>query len=191
LAATAKKSGYESELLNAVESVNNRQKEVLFRRIHSHFGGELKGKTIALWGLAFKPNTDDMREAPSRPLMEALWAAGARVQAYDPVAMEQTRKIYGDRADLGLCESAEKTLDGADALAIATEWREFRSPNFDLIKSKLAAPVIFDGRNLYDPRFLRSIGFLYYGIGRGDSVSVPAVKHERRRSQERRRAQGS
>jgi UDPglucose 6-dehydrogenase len=174
-----------------VESVNNRQKEVLFRRIQSHFGGELKGKTIALWGLAFKPNTDDMREAPSRPLMEALWAAGCRVRAYDPVAMEQTRKIYGDRADLILCDNAEKTLEGADALAIATEWREFRSPNFDLIKSKLAAPVIFDGRNLYDPNFLRSNGFQYYGIGRGDSVIVPAQKHDRRRSQERRRAQGT
>jgi UDPglucose 6-dehydrogenase len=190
LAVTAKKSGYESELLNAVENVNKRQKEVLFRRIHQHFDGELKGKTIALWGLAFKPNTDDMREAPSRPLMEALWAAGCRVRAYDPVAIAQTRKIYGDRADLTLCESAEETLNGADALAIATEWREFRSPNFDLMKSKLSAPVIFDGRNLYDPRFMRSVGFQYYGIGRGDSVSVPAQKHERRRSHERRRAQG-
>jgi UDPglucose 6-dehydrogenase len=148
----------------------------------------LQGKVIALWGLAFKPNTDDMREAPSRPLMEALWAAGCRVRAYDPVAMTQTRKIYGDRDDFTLCESAEETLEGADALAIATEWREFRSPNFDLLKSKLAAPVIFDGRNLYDPRFLRSIGFRYYGIGRGDSVSVPVQKQERRNSQERRRA---
>jgi UDPglucose 6-dehydrogenase len=188
LAVTARKSGYESELLNAVENVNNRQKEVLFQRIHQHFGGELQGKVIALWGLAFKPNTDDMREAPSRPLMEALWAAGCRVRAYDPVAMTQTRKIYGDRDDFTLCESAEETLEGADALAIATEWREFRSPNFDLLKSKLAAPVIFDGRNLYDPRFLRSIGFRYYGIGRGDSVSVPVQKQERRNSQERRRA---
>jgi UDPglucose 6-dehydrogenase len=121
--------------------------------------------------------------------MEALWAAGCSVRAYDPVAREQTRKIYGDRADLSLCESAEEALEGADALAIATEWREFRSPNFDLMKSKLAEPVIFDGRNLYDPRFMRSIGFQYYGIGRGDSVSVPMQKHERRRSHERRRAQ--
>ena len=189
LAMTAKKAGYESELLNAVENVNNRQKGVLFQRIDSYFGGELKGKTVALWGLAFKPNTDDMREAPSRPLIEALWAAGCRVRAYDPVAMEQTRKIYGDRTDLALCDTAEKALEGADALVIATEWREFRSPNFDSLKSKLKTPVIFDGRNLYDPRFLRSLGFTYYGIGRGDSVKVPAQTYERRHSHERRREQ--
>ena len=189
LAVAARKSGYESELLNAVENVNNRQKEVLFRRIHGHFGGDLKGKVIALWGLSFKPNTDDMREAPSRPLMEALWAAGCRVRAYDPVAMTQTRSLYGDRDDLTLCDNAEQALEGADALAIATEWREFRSPNFELMKSKLAAPVIFDGRNLYDPRVMRSSGFHYYGIGRGDSVSVAALKEERRRTPERRRAE--
>jgi UDPglucose 6-dehydrogenase len=129
-----------------------------------------------------------MREASSRELMEALWAAGCHVRAYDPVAMGQTRGIYGDREDLTLCKSAEEALDGADALAIVTEWREFRSPNFDLLKSKLKSPVIFDGRNLYDPRFLRTLGFDYYGIGRGDSVSVPAQR-ERRNSQQRHRNQ--
>ncbi len=189
LAMTAKTAGYESELLNAVENVNNRQKGVLFQKIKSHFGGDLKGRAVALWGLSFKPNTDDMREAPSRSLIEALWAAGCGVRAYDPVAMEQTRKIYGDRADLTLCETAEQALEGADALVIATEWREFRSPNFDSMKKNLKAPVIFDGRNLYDPRYLRSIGFTYYGIGRGDSVKMPALTHERRHAPERRRRQ--
>ena len=172
LVASSKKMGYESELLTAVENVNERQKQVLFARIEKHFDAELRGKTIALWGLAFKPNTDDMREASSRVLMEALWAAGCNVRAYDPVAGEQTRILYGDRPELVLCDSAEHALDGADALAIVTEWREFRSPNFDLIKSKLKTPVIFDGRNLYDPRFLRGMGFTYYAIGRGDSVAA-------------------
>ena len=119
--------------------------------------------------------------------MEALWAAGCSVRAYDPVAGEQTRKIYGDRPDLILCDSAEDALEGADALAIVTEWREFRSPNFDLIKSKLKAPTIFDGRNLYDPRLLRSMGFTYYAIGRGDSVIVPPQRQERRNASDRRR----
>jgi UDPglucose 6-dehydrogenase len=187
LVASSRKMGYDSELLTAVENVNERQKLVLFARIAKHYGADLRGKAIALWGLAFKPNTDDMREASSRPLMEALWAAGCSVRAYDPVAQDQTRKIYGDRPDLILCESAEATLDGADALAIVTEWREFRSPNFDLLKSKLKAPVIFDGRNLYDPRFLRSLGFTYYAIGRGDSVVVPPHRQERRNASDRRR----
>jgi UDPglucose 6-dehydrogenase len=120
--------------------------------------------------------------------MESLWAAGCSVRAYDPVAEEQTRKIYGERADLILCKSAEEALDGADALAIVTEWREFRSPSFEDIKSKLKAPVIFDGRNLYDPRLLRSMGFTYYAIGRGDSVVVPSHRQERRNSADRRRA---
>jgi UDPglucose 6-dehydrogenase len=187
LVASSRKMGYDSELLTAVESVNERQKQVLFARMNKHFDAKLRGKTIALWGLAFKPNTDDMREASSRTLMESLWAAGCSVRAYDPVAHEQTRKIYGARPDLTLCDSAEHALDGADALAIVTEWREFRSPNFDLIKSTLKEPVIFDGRNLYDPRFLRSIGFTYYAIGRGDSVVVPPQREERRNAADRRR----
>jgi UDPglucose 6-dehydrogenase len=122
-----------------------------------------------LWGLAFKPNTDDMREAPSRDLMEALWVAGATVRAYDPVAMSEARRIYGQRADLVLAESAEHALAGADALAILTEWQEFRSPDFDTIRERLREPVIFDGRNLYDPGLVKSFGVRYFAIGRGES----------------------
>src|SRR5271167_2118138 len=142
--------GYDASILSAVESVNNRQKQVLFTKIKAHFGS-LRGKTIALWGLAFKPNTDDMREAASRVLMESLWGEGARVRAYDPVAMPECARLYGERADLTLCKSSAETLDGADGLAIVTEWREFRSPDFEHIRSVLKTPVIFDGRNLYDP----------------------------------------
>jgi UDPglucose 6-dehydrogenase len=149
-----------------VESVNNRQKHVLFNKISAHFG-DVRGKTFALWGLAFKPNTDDMREAASRVLMEALWAAGAKVRAYDPVAMAECTRIYGTRQDLVLCKSSPEALAGADALAIVTEWREFRSPDFDYIKATLRTPVIFDGRNLYDPAYMARAGFSYYAIGRG------------------------
>jgi UDPglucose 6-dehydrogenase len=163
---SAAEVGYEESILAAVESVNERQKTVLFQKIKRHFGS-LRGKTIALWGLAFKPNTDDMREAPSRVLMEALWNEGAAVRAYDPVAMPECARIYGSRADLTLCESSGETLSGADGLAIVTEWREFRSPDFDSIKSALKTPVIFDGRNLYDPAHLARDGFSYYAIGRG------------------------
>jgi len=151
--------------LTAVEEVNNRQKQVLFNKIQRHFG-DLKGKTIALWGLAFKPNTDDMREAASRVLMEALWAAGASVRAYDPVAMPECRRIYGERADLTLCKTSPEAVKGADALAIVTEWQEFRSPDFDYIKSALRTPVIFDGRNLYDPAHMERVGLGYHAIGR-------------------------
>jgi len=127
---------------------------------------------IALWGLSFKPNTDDMREAPSRVLMEALWEAGASVQAYDPVAREEAHRLYGERKDLKLCEKADDAVVGADALAIVTEWREFRSPDFDSIKATLRHPVIFDGRNLYDPEYLKRSGFRYYAIGRGDRAGA-------------------
>jgi UDPglucose 6-dehydrogenase len=174
LERSARDCEFDAPLLQAVESVNRRQKAVLFQKISRHFGGDLRGKTFALWGLAFKPNTDDMREAPSRSLMEALWQAGAKVRAYDPVAIEEARRIYGDRADLELVQNAEEALTGADALAIATEWQEFRSPDFDSLRAKLKQPVIFDGRNLYDPNFLKQFGFIYYGIGRGASVAVPA-----------------
>jgi UDPglucose 6-dehydrogenase len=166
LRRSAVEVGYEESILAAVESVNERQKTVLFQKIKRHFGS-LRGKTIALWGLAFKPNTDDMREAPSRVLMEALWQEGASVRAYDPVAMPECSRIYGARADLTLCKSSVETLSGADGLAIVTEWREFRSPDFDHIKSTLKSPVIFDGRNLYDPAHLARDGFSYYAIGRG------------------------
>jgi UDPglucose 6-dehydrogenase len=150
--------------------VNNRQKSVLLDKLHRHFDGKLAGKTIALWGLAFKPNTDDMREAPSRTLIEGLWAAGAKVRAYDPVANEEAQRIYGQRPDLTLVGSSTEALRGADALAIVTEWQEFRSPDFDTIKAELKQPAIFDGRNLYDPGFVRRFGLKYYAIGRGDSL---------------------
>jgi UDPglucose 6-dehydrogenase len=145
---------------------------VLFEKISAHYGDSLAGRTVALWGLAFKPNTDDMREAPSRELMEALWQAGVKVRAYDPQAREETHRIYGERADLVLCDSAEEALEGADCLVLVTEWREFRSPDFDAIKAALKDPVIFDGRNVYDPDFVRRFGFTYYGIGRGDQAGA-------------------
>ena len=167
LARSAGAAGYEAQLLDAVEEVNFRQKLRLFEKMAAHYGGELSGKTVALWGLSFKPNTDDMRDAPSRVLMEALWEAGASVRAYDPEAMKETKRIYGERDDLVLCESAQEALDGSDALAIVTEWQEFRSPDFDVIKKKIADDVIFDGRNLYEPDTLEHFGLEYYAIGRG------------------------
>lgn len=163
---TALQNDYTPELLHAVEAVNFRQKRRLFEKISSHYGGDLKGKTFALWGLAFKPNTDDMREASSRVLMEALWEAGASVRAYDPEARDETARIYGERNDMALCESADEALQGADALVVVTEWNLFRSPDFDQISNILSSPVIFDGRNLYDPDFLAKQGFTYYSIGR-------------------------
>jgi len=168
LERTAHEVGYQAQLLSAVEAVNHRQKQVLFRKIQGHFAGELAGKTFALWGLAFKPNTDDMREAPSRVLMEALWQAGARVRAYDPEAMDECRRIYGERDDLIYCENQMQTLEEADALAVVTEWQMFRSPDFPQIKQMLKQPVIFDGRNIYDPAQMKRDGFTYYAIGRGE-----------------------
>ncbi len=167
LERTAREHDYQAQLLEAVEAVNARQKRRLFEKISHYFDGQLKGRTIALWGLAFKANTDDMREASSRVLMEALWAAGAKVRAYDPVAMDECRRIYGARADLELVPDQESALDGADALAILTEWTEFRSPDFERIRAALRQPVIFDGRNLYDPALVARFGLQYYGIGRG------------------------
>jgi len=172
LARSAKDHAFDAKLLQAVEAVNKRQKGVLFEKIQRHFGGNLAGRTIAIWGLAFKPNTDDMREAPSRELMEALWKAGAKVRAYDPVAAQETQRIYGERPELQIVKSATDALKGADALAIVTEWQEFRSPDFDNIKAELKQPVIFDGRNLYDPGFVKRFGLTYYAIGRGDNVAA-------------------
>ena len=166
LEKTATQIGYNAELLKAVESVNNRQKEVLFNKIDKHFDGKLEGRVFALWGLAFKPNTDDMRAAPSRTLMEALWEKGAVVRAYDPEAMDEARRIYGDREELIYCESPEDALENTDALVVVTEWNQFRSPDFSKMKNTLKQAVIFDGRNLYDPQFLKSEGFAYYAIGR-------------------------
>ncbi len=158
--------GYDAEILRSVESVNYRQKEKLFDKIQRHFDGDLQGKTFAVWGLSFKPNTDDMREAPSRVLMEALWNAGARVQAFDPEAMNECQRIYGQRDDLTLMGTAETALKNADALVTVTEWQQFRAPDFDLIKNSLSTPVIFDGRNMYNPKRLAKQGITYYSIGR-------------------------
>ena len=166
----ARDVGFEPRVLQAVEDRNDAQKAVIFEKVRRHFGGDLKGRTFALWGLAFKPNTDDMREAASRVLMQALWAAGARVQAYDPVAMEEAERLYGDRAGLLLSGTKEAALKGADALIVMTEWQAFRAPDFDAIRARLTAPVIFDGRNLYDPARLARRGFIYYAIGRGAGI---------------------
>jgi UDPglucose 6-dehydrogenase len=169
LERTARDVDYPAQLLKAVEDVNDRQKQRLFDKIDAHFRGDLRGKTFALWGLAFKPNTDDMREAPSRVLMESLWAAGAKVRAFDPVAMEEAARIYGTRPDLTLCEKLDDTLTAADALVIVTEWNVFRSPDFERIKTSLSTPVVFDGRNLYNPSMMKTLGITYYAIGRGIS----------------------
>ncbi|HJW26484.1 MAG TPA: UDP-glucose/GDP-mannose dehydrogenase family protein [Rhodocyclaceae bacterium] len=158
-------AGIELKVLTAVEEANDAQKHLLTKKLKARFGN-LEGKHFALWGLAFKPNTDDMREAPSRELIADLFAAGATVTAYDPVAMHETQRIFGDEPRLKYAENPMGALEGADALVIVTEWKEFRSPDFDAIKAQLKHPVIFDGRNLYDPKFVRSQGVEYFAIGR-------------------------
>jgi len=173
LAQTAGKLGYETEIINAVERVNDRQKQVLFDKLKAHFG-ELAGKTIAVWGLAFKPNTDDMREAPSCTLMESLWAAGATVRAFDPEAMKETRRIYGERDDLMLCDSGEQAAEGADALVLVTEWHIFRTPDFVQLAKTMKQPVLVDGRNIYKPSYVAQAGFTYYGIGRSAASGATA-----------------
>jgi UDPglucose 6-dehydrogenase len=172
LERTAHAHGYDARLLGAVEAVNRQQKGKLFELISRHFGGQLSGRTIALWGLAFKPNTDDMREASSRRLMELLWEAGAKVRAFDPEARDETRRLYGERSDLVLCDEAMGALQGADVLVVVTEWKAFRSPDFAAIRAALLEPAIFDGRNLYDPVVVEEAGLAYYGIGRGRSLQV-------------------
>jgi UDPglucose 6-dehydrogenase len=159
-------AGITLQVLTAVEEANEVQKHVLTRKIEARFGGQLAGKRFALWGLAFKPNTDDMREAPSRELIADLFAAGATVTAYDPVAMPEARRIFGDEPRVSFAESPMAALAGADALIIVTEWKEFRSPDFDAIKAALKHPVVFDGRNLYDPKIPREAGLEYLAIGR-------------------------
>lgn len=166
LIRTADSIDFDAKVLKAVESRNDEQKSVLFKKISKHFNGDLSGKTFALWGLSFKPNTDDMREAPSRVLMEALWKAGAAVQAFDPEAMEETQRIYGSRDDLSLCGTKEAALKGADALIIVTEWQEFKAPDFEFIKQQLSSALIFDGRNLFEPKRLSKKEISYYSIGR-------------------------
>ena len=163
---TAASVGCDAPLLAAVEQVNQRQQQKMAQTLLTRFGPDLRGRTFALWGLAFKPGTDDMRDAPSRPLLAAIWAAGGRVQAFDPKAMERARQIYGQRPDLLLCPTQEAALEGADALLICTEWQAFRAPDFQQLKALLNQPVIIDGRNLYDPRQLSEIGFDYHAIGR-------------------------
>ena len=172
LAKTAQQYGVQPRLLDAVEAVNDAQKGHLFDLMVRHYGGvaALRGKTVALWGLAFKPNTDDMREASSRRLLQQLWEAGATVRAYDPEAMHETQRIFGERDDLLLCDSAHAALQGADALVVVTEWKQFRSPDFPRLKASLVDGVLFDGRNLYEPDEVEAAGLAYYGIGRGRSL---------------------
>jgi len=172
LIRSAHEAGHEPNILQAVEAVNARQKAVLYHKMHRHFDGALKGRVIALWGLAFKPNTDDMREAPAVTLIELLLEAGARVQAYDPIAGAEAQRLFHDRGSFTLAKSAYAAAEGADALAIVTEWQEFRSPDFERLKEILRAPVIFDGRNLYDPAMLARFGLSYYAIGRGRPLPV-------------------
>ncbi|PPJ42606.1 MULTISPECIES: UDP-glucose/GDP-mannose dehydrogenase family protein [unclassified Pseudoxanthomonas] len=176
LAKTAQQYGYAPELLQAVEGVNERQKGHLFELIQRHYDrGEdegVRGKTFAVWGLAFKPNTDDMREASSRRLLAELWEAGAQVRAYDPEAREEASRIFGEREDLVLCTDARAALEGADALVVVTEWKQFRSPDFARLRETLADAVVFDGRNLYDPAEVEAAGVAYYGIGRGRSIDA-------------------
>jgi len=170
LAHTAKQHGVVPRLLHAVEAVNEHQKGHLFELIERHYGDAIAGKTFAVWGLAFKPNTDDMRAASSVRLLQQLWSAGARVLAYDPEARDEARRIFGERDDLVLCDSAHAALAGADALVVVTEWKQFRSPDFARLKAALADAVVFDGRNLYRPDEVEAAGLAYYGIGRGRSI---------------------
>ena len=170
LAYTSRAHGHEPRLLDAVEMVNAQQKRKLFALVERHFEGRLAGRTIALWGLAFKPNTDDMREAPSRTVLESLWNAGVTVRAYDPEAIEEAERIYGTRDDLVLCDQPYAALEGADALVVVTEWKAFRSPDLDRIRASLREHVIFDGRNIFEPKAIEAAGIAYYGIGRGRSL---------------------
>lgn len=167
LEAIALNAGYRPQLLRAVREVNERQKQRLAEKVLAYYGKDIRGRTFALWGLAFKPRTDDMREAPSRALLEALWQAGARVRAFDPRAMAACQTLYGERDDLLLLGTKEAAAKGADALIICTEWKGFWAPDFDLLRTLLRTPVIFDGRNLYDPALLAEQGFDYMAIGRG------------------------
>jgi UDPglucose 6-dehydrogenase len=167
LIRSAHEAGHEPQILTAVEAVNARQKEILFRKMQRHFSDGLKERTVAVWGLAFKPNTDDMREAPARTLIDLLLKAGARVRAYDPVAAAEAARIYAGVSGFTLARNAYEAAQGADALAIVTEWQEFRSPDFDRLRELLKAPVIFDGRNLYDPAMVSRFGLTYYAVGRG------------------------
>jgi len=174
LTHAARETGYEPHMLVAVDRVNASQKASIFAKIAKHFGGvdQLADKTIAVWGLSFKPNTDDMRDAPSRTVIEALWAAGAKVQAHDPIAMDEARRIYGDRADLELHKDKYSVLDGADALAICSEWQQFRAPDIEEMGRRMVRRVLFDGRNMLPPERFASEGWTYVGVGRGRSTET-------------------
>jgi len=167
LKQTATELGMPLKILQAVEDVNHAQKSVLLEKITRRFGNDLTGKNFALWGLSFKPGTDDMREATSRVVLEGLWERGACVSAYDPVAMPETQRIYGDRPDLRYAQSPLAALNNADALVLVTEWKAFKSPDFNQIKTHLKQPIIFDGRNLFEPASMQAMGLEYFGIGRG------------------------
>ncbi|WP_461482719.1 UDP-glucose dehydrogenase family protein [Porticoccus sp.] len=178
LQATAERAGYQPHLLTAVQQVNANQKQRLFDKLQAYFDGQLAGRTIAVWGLAFKPRTDDMREAPSRVLLEALWRCGATVQAYDPRAMEECQRLYGDREDLILMGTKEAAVKGADALVICTEWKHFWAPDFAALAEKMNHPVIVDGRNLYDPKRMAAAGFDYLAVGRNSYTAAPVATAE-------------
>jgi UDPglucose 6-dehydrogenase len=170
--------GVPAELLRSVERINQRQKARLVEKVQQHYGASLVGRTFALWGLAFKPNTDDLREAPALVMIEALLSAGASIRAYDPVASEGAQRLFeghGAADRLHFAHDAYEALQGADALLIATEWKEFRSPDFDRLREQLSEPLIFDGRNLYDPALMQRLGFAYFAVGRG---RVPHLQDE-------------
>jgi UDPglucose 6-dehydrogenase len=174
----ARTEGMDALLLRAVEAVNERQKQALVRKLRACFADQLAGRTFALWGLAFKPNTDDMREAPSRAIIDELLALGASVRAYDPVAGAEARRLYAAAVQAGrlhLCKDAYEAAAGAEALLIATEWKEFRSPDYERLRELLRAPLVFDGRNLYDPALMQRLGFRYFAIGRGQVAPAPAL----------------
>ena len=172
LIRSSHQAGHEPAILNAVESVNARQKEVLFHKMARHFDGQLAGRTVALWGLAFMPNTEELREAPSRSLIAMLVKAGAREHAYDPIAGEEAQRALAGQPGFSLAKNAYQAAEGADALAIVTEWQEFRSPDFERLREVLKNPVIFDGRNLYDPAMVSRFGLTYYAIGRGRPLAT-------------------
>jgi UDPglucose 6-dehydrogenase len=168
LLRTARDAGLELKIVEATETVNEEQKLFLLSKIRQHFGGDLKGKTVALWGLAFKPRTDDMREAPALALIRGLAREGARVQAYDPEAMKEAKAQLRDvDSHVIYCRKSYEACEGADALVLVTEWNEFREPDFDRIRKLLRRPVVFDGRNIYNPETLKELGFAYFGVGRG------------------------
>lgn len=172
LVHTAESHGYDAQLISSIEDVNQRQKKVMLRKVTDVYGQDLRGKTFAMWGLAFKPNTDDMRDAPSREILEGLWQLGARVQAYDPEAMDSAEQLYGESPQFQLAGNRDDALVGADALIIATEWRQFRSPDWEVLRTNLSDTTIFDGRNIFDPDRVKREGLTYYGIGLGERATT-------------------